>query len=194
MVRENIKPDNFDRTFDAITKSKYGSHYSIVYHDLKVLRDMYPRLIKQHLEVNNDTVLFLPFYDSTDRARKLLSKCKVDIKKCEKTKESLIIMDAGRAYFGASIDTISFIASLSKLVKETGKNGLSVFEDVGQFFYYHKLNHPLRYEALLSSSYKPWVKAKAFCLYNKHDYNALLIKQKKKLLKHHVKELNIIVG
>lgn len=58
MVRENIKPDNFDSTFDAITRSKYGSHYSIVYHDLKVLRNMYPQLIKQHLEVNNDTVLF----------------------------------------------------------------------------------------------------------------------------------------
>ena len=48
--------------------STYGSHYNIVYHNLKVLRNMYPPLIRQHLEVNNDTVLFLPFYDSTDAA------------------------------------------------------------------------------------------------------------------------------
>jgi hypothetical protein len=36
------KPDNFDSTFDAITRSKYGSHYSIVYHDLKVLEYVSP--------------------------------------------------------------------------------------------------------------------------------------------------------
>ena len=91
-------------------------------------------------------------------------------------------MDAGKAYFGSSTDVISFIASLTKLVKETGKNGLSVFEDMGPFFYYNKLDSLLRYEATLFSSYKPWIKAKAFCLYNKLDYNALVIKQKNRLL------------
>ena len=74
MVREIIAPDKIHNAIDEIAGSQYGSHYSIVYHNLKVLRNMYPQLIKQHLEVNNDTVLFLPFYDSTDRARKLLSK------------------------------------------------------------------------------------------------------------------------
>ena len=30
---------------------------------------MYSPLIRRHLEVKNDTVLFLPFYDSTERAQ-----------------------------------------------------------------------------------------------------------------------------
>ena len=46
---------------------------------------------------------------------------------------------------------------------------------------------------MLSSSYKPWIKAKAFCLYNKRDYNALVIKQKNRLLRHHAKEIEMIV-
>jgi MEDS: MEthanogen/methylotroph, DcmR Sensory domain len=193
MVREIIAPDKIHNAIDEIAGSQYGSHYSIVYHNLKVLRNMYPPLIRQHLEVNNDTVLFLPFYDSTERARKVLSKNKVDVNKCENTEESLIIMDAGRAYFGSSTDIVSFIASLTNLVNETGKNGLSVFEDMGPFFYYNKLNDLLRYESSLSSSYKPWIKAKAFCLYNKLDYNTLVIRQKKRLLRHHVKEIDMIV-
>lgn len=59
-----------------------------------MLRIMCPHLRKQHLEGNNDTVLFLPFYDSTVEAKKLLSKSKIDVKKGENIKESLIIVDA----------------------------------------------------------------------------------------------------
>jgi CRISPR/Cas system CSM-associated protein Csm5 (group 7 of RAMP superfamily) len=80
-----------------------------VYTDLKMLRNMYPRLIRQYLEVNNDTVLFLPFYDSIVEARKLLAKNKIDVKKFENKEESLIIMDACRAYFGSFMDIISSI-------------------------------------------------------------------------------------
>ena len=97
MVREFITSDKVHNVIDEITGSRYGSHYNIVYHNLKILRNMYPLLIRQHLEVKNDTVLFLPFYDSTERAREVLSKNKIDVKKCENKEESLIIMDAGRA-------------------------------------------------------------------------------------------------
>jgi len=193
MVREIITPNKVHTAIDEITDSQYGSHYSIVYNNLKTLRNMYPPLIRQHLEVKNDAVLFLPFYDSTERARKVLSKNKVDVKKCENKEESLIIMDASKAYFGSSTDLVSLIASLTKLVKETGKNGLSVFEDMGPFFYYNKLDDLLKYEAMLSSSYKPWIKVKGFCLYNKIDYNELVIKHQTMLQKDHAKEIDVIV-
>ena len=123
---------------------------------------MYPHLIRRHLEVKNEMVLFLPFYDSIEQVRKILLKNNVDVKKCENIEESLIIMDASKAYFGSSTDIVSFVASLTKLARESGKSELSVFEDMGPFFYYDILNDLLRYEALLSSSYKPWIKAKVF--------------------------------
>ena len=153
---------------------------------------MYPRLIRRHLEVKNEMVLFLPFYDSIEQVRKILLKNNVDVKKCENIEESLIIMDASKAYFGSSTDIVSFIASLTKLARESGKSELSVFEDMGPFFYYDKLNDLLRYEASLSSSYKPWIKAKGFCLYNKLDNNRLVTKQKKKISRNHVKEIGLV--
>jgi hypothetical protein len=54
--------------------------------------------------------------------------------KSTKIEESLIIINAGRAHFGPSMDIISFIDSLSKLVAETGINGLSIFTDIGLSF------------------------------------------------------------
>jgi hypothetical protein len=189
MIGKIIIPDRVHSVIDEIRQSKYGSHYSIVYRNLKTLRNMYSSLIRQHLEVKNDMVLFLPFYDSTEQVRNVLSKNKIDVKKCENIEESLIITDTDRAYFGSSTDIVPFIASLAKLARESGKNGLSVFEDMGPFFYYNKLNDLLKYETSLSSSYKPWIKAKAFCLYNKLDYNRLVTKQKKMISKNHTKEL-----
>ena len=89
--------------------------------------------------------------------------------------------DAGKAYFRSSTDIVSVIATLIKLVKETRRNGL--------FFYYNELkNDLLRYEASLSSSNKPWIKAEAFCLYNKLEYNRLVIKQKKMISRNNMKE------
>jgi hypothetical protein len=194
MVQEIIiKPNEFDNAAHEITSSNYGSHYNVVYPDLRVLRIMYPPLIRQHLEVNNDIVLFLPFYETTDQARKVLSKNKVDVKRYENTEESLIIIDAPRAYFGSSIDIISFANSLSKHTKETGKSGLSVFADMGSFFYYDKVNQLIRYETSLSSFYKPRIRVKAFCLYNRSDYDTLTIGQKEKLPQHHGKELTMTV-
>ena len=130
-----------------------------------MLRNLYPRLVRQYLEVNNDTVLFLSFYDSIAEVRKLLSKNKIDVKLWENIEESLIIIDAERAYFGSSMDIISFIDSLSNLVAETGKNGLSIFADIGPFFYYHKLTHLKKYESSLFSFCKTRTNIKAFCLF-----------------------------
>jgi hypothetical protein len=184
--------DKVHSVIDEIRGSQYGSHYSIVYNNLQTLRNVYPPLIRQHLKDKNDMVLFLPFYDSTEQARNVLSKNKVDVRKRENIEESLIIMDAGKAHFGFSTDIVSFIASLTKLAKESGKNGLSIFEDMGPFFYYNKLDDLLKYEAILSSSYKPWFKAKGFCLYSKLDYNALVIREQKMLQRDHAKEIDVI--
>ena len=51
----------------------------------------------------------------------------------------------------------------------------------------------IKIRRLLSSHKTQGIKANAFCLYNKRDYNALVIKQQKRLVRHHAKEINMIV-
>ena len=194
MVQKIIECNDFDDAVTQITHSRYGSHFIVVYSDLKSLRKLYTQLIKQHIEENNDLVLFLPFYETTDAVRHLLLRNKINAIRYENEEESLIIMDAARAYFGFSIDIISFISSLTNHASELDKNGVSVFTDMGSFFYYNKVNELIKHESsLLPSSFsKSNIKHKEFCFYNKLDYNRLAPKQKQSLLEHHGKELIII--
>ena len=193
MVQKIIECNDFDDAVSQITHSRYGSHFIVVYPDLKSLRKLYVQLIKQHIEENNDVVLFLPFYETTDAIRHLLLRDKINAIRYENEEESLIIMDAARAYFGFSIDIISFISSLTNHAGELDKNGVSVFTDMGSFFYYNKVNELIKHETSLPpSSHRSNIKHKEFCFYNKLDYNRLAPKQKQSLLEHHGKELIII--
>jgi hypothetical protein len=68
----------------------------------------------------------------------------------------------GRAYFGSSIDLVSFVKSLVNYADQIGKNGVSVLADMGSFFHYDKLNHLIEYETSLPR--RSDIKAKGFCL------------------------------
>ena len=101
-----------------------------------------------------------------------------------------MIIDSSRAYFGSSIDIVSFVRSLVNYADQIGKNGVTVLADMGSFFCYNKLNDLIEYETSLQRT--SGIKAKGFCLYNRDDFNwRLTYIQKKKLLEHHGRELMI---
>ena len=66
------------------------------------------------------------------------------MKKYEK-QNSLLIINSDRAYFGSSIDVVSFVKSLVNYADQIGKNGVSVLADMGSFFHYNKLNYLIEY-------------------------------------------------
>ena len=119
----------------------------------------------------------------------LFQLAKIDVRKYEK-QNSLLIIDSSRAYFGSSIDIVSFVKSLVNYADQIGKNGVTVLTDMGPFFHYNKLDDLIEYETSLPP--RSDMKAKGFCLYNEDDFNWRLSRiQKKKLLKHHGRELMI---
>jgi hypothetical protein len=113
----------------------------------------------------------------------------IDVKQYEK-QDSLLIIDSARAYFGSSIDIVSFVKSLVNYADQIGKNGVSVLADMGSFFHYDKLDYLTEYETSLPP--RSDLKAKGLCLYNRDDFNWRLSRiQKKNLLEHHGRELMI---
>ena len=99
-------------TLDALKQSQTGTHCIFVYPDLKVLGQILLHYAKVQLEEENQIVLILPYYQSTDMIRNILSaeeedkynnnnnnkNAGIDVRKYEK-EGSLIIVDSLKGYF-----------------------------------------------------------------------------------------------
>src|SRR4030095_9326797 len=106
---------------NQLRQADYRDHYMIVYPDLTTLRKIYSRYIKFQLEENNEIVLIIPYYETTDTVRRVLSEKKknddntnsenglpyIDVQKYE-NEGSLVIIDSAKAYFKLELGLESF--------------------------------------------------------------------------------------
>ena len=177
----------------------YGSHCIFVYPDLRALRKVYAKYTKLQLE-NNNIVLLLPFYETTDSVRQVLSEyhdnsiINLDVRKYEK-EGSLVIIDSQKAYFGSAIvDIMTFVQMLIDHAKHFGKNGVCIMADMGSFYYRNhshddKINQLVKYETSLPSKFD--IKLKGFCCYHKKDFDRLNRLQMKEVLEHHGRQIMV---
>jgi len=176
-------------------QADYGSHYIIVYPDLSTLRRIYSNYSNIQLENKNDIVLLLPFYETTESVRKILSGgfhdaiSSLDIGKNEKD-GSLVIVDSKKAYFGSKtiVDIKTFVGMLIEHAKHSQKTGVCVIADMGAFFYLNKIQELVKYETTLPPKFD--LNLKAFCCYHESDFSNYLIgEQDHNLLHHHGKAM-----
>ena len=57
---------------NVLSDSAYGTH-SLVYITLSVLRAFYTKYIQRHIEDKNESIKFLPFYETENSVRTILS-------------------------------------------------------------------------------------------------------------------------
>jgi MEDS: MEthanogen/methylotroph, DcmR Sensory domain len=220
-MKENlITTGSNNEILEHLHQTEYGTHSILVYPNVETLRETYSRYVKSQLEDNNEIVLILPYYETANKVRKTLSEgfanniadgngndansndtngnSIIDMGKYEK-EGSLIIMDSVKGYFGSdnnynNTDLTEFVKQLVKKAESTGKNGVSVFADLGSFYHYHHsktADKLVEYELSLPSKFDG-MKLKAFCIYHKEDINKRFTEeQKQKLLDHHAKALMI---
>src|SRR3954464_13464594 len=111
-------------TITQLRRADHGDHYMIVYPDLNTLREIYSHYIKFQLEEDNGIVLIIPYYQTTDNVRRILSQNKetndsdrdndlpyTDVQKYE-NEGYLVIIDSAKAYFKSEIGLESFIQRL----------------------------------------------------------------------------------
>jgi hypothetical protein len=183
---------------DLLGEPISGTHCLVVYPDLMTLRGIYSHSTKTQLE-DNEIVLILPYYETTDMVRLVLSGRDVygdnwgnpfgysgiDVNKCEKA-GSLMIKDSLEGYFPseelssyhnssdkpkAGAGLMSFIDILLKHAERQRKNGITVMADMGSFYhYYDKGNQDLiEYERSLSKKLDR-KNLRGFCLYHQRDF------------------------
>jgi hypothetical protein len=187
-----------DAIFEEIRNTEYGVHYLVIYPDMITLRRFYSYYAKMQLD-NNEIVLILPYYETTEMVRNVLSGddknnqgSTIDVRKYEK-EGLLVIIDSVKAYFRSDTDLMSFIGSLSKQAQNSGKSGVSVIADLASFYFHNGVDKLIEYEMSLPTKYDDNMKLKGYCLYHQEDFDRRLTKQQKqKLLEHHGKNLMIV--
>jgi MEDS: MEthanogen/methylotroph, DcmR Sensory domain len=172
-------------------ESEAGSHLLVLYHDLTTYREMYSNYIKAALN-NNEIILVLPFYETADSVRQILSEdsaC-IDVRKKEK-EQSLLIIDGLKGYFGLPNGLMSFAKQLAEYAKTSGKNSVSIIGDMGPFFYNRKKDNLIGWELELPYRYEPSMKG--FCIYHEKDFGRRLPENDKELLfGHHEQALDLV--
>jgi MEDS: MEthanogen/methylotroph, DcmR Sensory domain len=185
----NCKPIIGDtaRILQQTMHADYGAHYLILYPDLTTLRQTYSQYVKTSLVERNEIMIILPFYETVDGVRDVLTEncANIDIRACEK-EQSLIIVDSLKGYSGSPEGIMPVLKQMVRYAKSSGKSGVSAFGDMGSFFYNNNENSLMEYELSLPSEYDSKMNLKTFCLYHQKEFDLKFTeKQKKQLLVHH---------
>jgi hypothetical protein len=184
-----------------LRQADFGSHYIVIYPNLAILREIYSNYALTQIEENNEIVVLIPYYETTDSVRSVLQKSMNSssnstntsnakkIRKYEK-QNRLVIIDSVKAYFTLKMGLESFIQNLVEHAKSTGRNGVSVITDAGSFSLFEIRESLVEYELNLPSHYND-LPLKRFCIYNQAELNTFPEEKKQKLLKHHT--INLVV-
>ena len=199
-------------------KSEFGSHFLVIYHDLDTFRELYSHYAKAALK-DNEIVVILPFYETVNNVRSILSEdsaC-IDVEKYEKEQslliidstsihalsedsacidvgkyekeQSLLIIDSLKSYFGSQEGLMPFVKKIVEFAKVSGRGGVSVIGDMGPFFYYGKNDGLLHYETTTLPTRFEGINLKGICTYHRQDFKNFSEKEKGMLLNHHGKTL-----
>ncbi len=172
----------------------------MVFPDLMTLRGVYSHYTKMQLGRNNEIVLILPYYETTEMVRLTLSGetiynengnnpygySGIDVNKYEK-EGSLIIMDSLKGYFyseGKSsfhinndspkgdLNLMSYLEILLKQAERQKKKGVTVLSDMGSFYHHNNRDGNLKLIEYECSLPEKFNarKLKGFCLYHQKDF------------------------
>jgi hypothetical protein len=174
-----------------------GYHYLILYPNNETIRNIYAEYIGIQIIEYNAEILFLPYYDTTDKVRQVLKTNGLDVSNYEKN-NSLTLIDFGvvvdNPYLGipAAFGLKEFINKIQTYRKNKKKN-LVIIADMSLYSHFdNNVNELLKYEKLLHGGYGilNW---KQLCLYHKLDFNRMFIdEQKQQILDYHKDKVIII--
>jgi MEDS: MEthanogen/methylotroph, DcmR Sensory domain len=177
---------------EQLTTITSGDHIMLIYPNLYSFRDIYSQYCKTAFE-NNEIVLLLTYYETIDNVSQTLKEIDIDTEKYEKERSLMIVQDITRTYFGSADDFLFFFEILDKQQEKRGKNGISVFADMGVFFHHQqndKKKTVVEFERSLGSKFD--IRLKRFCSYHKKDFDRFEEYEKRELLEAHHLRINVL--
>jgi hypothetical protein len=183
-VRKSPSNLTVEDAVKQIIDSKYGLHCLLIYPDIDTFRKFYTYHIQRQINLENEIILFNPFYETVGTVRRNLSMGHVHLDEFQYSSDiSLIIADSLNQYFG-KVGIMEFKDRLVKFAIQKKKDGVSILSDMGSYFFKMLYTELIEYELSLPTQYTgPF---KGICVYNQLDFdNRLTEKQKLDLVNHH---------
>jgi len=177
-----------------LLKLPAGYHCLILYPNIETIRKIYTEYIHLIIEENNVAILFLPYYDTTDKVRQHLKTKGLDVRKFEQN-NSLTLIDFTKVvdnpYLGlpAAFGLKEFI---NKIQAYNKNKNLVVIADMSFYNHSKNIDDILRYERLSDDGYcnQNW---RQLCLYHKLDFHLMFTEeQKQKIFDYHKDKVIVI--
>jgi hypothetical protein len=177
-----------------LLKLPLGHHGLILYPNIETIRKIYAEYIHLLIEENNVAILFLPYYDTTDKVRQELMTKGLDVKKFEQN-NSLTLIDFTKVvdnpYLGipAAFGLKEFV---NKIQAYNRNKNLVVIADMSLYNHSKNIDDLLKYERLLDDGYRNqnW---RQLCLYHKLDFHLMFTdEQKQKIFDYHKDKVMVI--
>jgi hypothetical protein len=173
-----------------LLKLPLGFHGFIVYPNIETIREIYAEYIHLMIEEKNVAILFLPYYDTTDRVRQELITKGLDARKYERN-NSLTLIDFTKVvdnpYLGlpAAFGLKEFI---NKIQTYNKNKDIIVIADMSLYNHTKKIDELLKYESLSDDG--NW---RQLCLYHKVDFDLMFTdEQKQKIFDYHKDKVIVI--
>jgi hypothetical protein len=181
----------------TISESDYGIHCLIIYSDLTTLRKFYSSYISTQILDKEEVIQIMPFYETEDSVRHVLSKGykginNIDIDKVENEEKTLIIADSLRKYIGQTSNKESIWSANQEMVKysnELGKKGVSILGDMSAFLFEKRIQDLIDYELHLPRWFD--MNLKGVCLYHQKDFDRLPEDRRLIIIDHHETAITI---
>jgi len=136
------------------------------------MRRVYSSYIKGQIESQPESIiLFLPYYDTTDKVREVLESKGIRVRELEK-QGSIVLIDIITLLRNQSLDVPDIgrlSAIITKLESQYPNKTIFVIADMSVFHHLKKAKELLEYEKSLHRDIKV-DKWKELCLYNEHDF------------------------
>jgi hypothetical protein len=179
--------DSSDGVIVKLLKLPLGYHSLILYPNIETIRKIYAEYINLMIEENNVAILFLPYYDTTDKVRQELMAKGLNVRKYERN-NSFTLIDFAKVvdnpYLGipAAYGLKEFI---NKIQAYNKNKNLVVIADMSLYNHFKNINDLLKYETLSYYGYgnQNW---RQLCLYHKVDFHLMFTdEQKQKIFDYH---------
>ena len=102
---------------NSLLNTPIGIHQIVVYTRIEILRETYFHYIKRLLEDNNEMVIFLPYYESVDSVKKILSSFSTNSNEDDNDDD-----EKRNNHKNSSIDVTRYTANGSLVIIESQKN------------------------------------------------------------------------